>query len=66
MVWIITTNSKKVPWKEKFLKSKSILDDHLGFFGLEYKGEGTYELKDGSYLDIKIVDKAEDLNVEVL
>lgn len=50
-MWLIETNSQRVPWEEKEFLKRDDFESYLKYFGIEgvYKGPGTYiSNKDGA------------------
>jgi len=53
-MWLIETNSQRVPWEEKGFLKHDEFENYLKYFGVEgYKGPGTYiSNKDGATVTI--------------
>ncbi len=53
-MWLIETNSSRVPWEEKGFPKREDFENYLKYFGIEnYKGSGTYvSSKDGAEVTI--------------
>lgn len=53
-MWIIETNSARIPWAEKGFSKREDLEEYLNYFGVEnYNGPGTYvSSKDGAKITI--------------
>ena len=49
-MWLIETDSQRVPWEEKGFLKRDDFESYLKYFGIEnYKGPGTYvSSKDGA------------------
>lgn len=53
-MWLIKTDSTRIPWEEKGFLKRDEFENYLKYFGVEnYKGPGTYiSNKDGAAIVI--------------